>query len=152
MARRLISIDRETPLLLPPAIQDWVPKGDISRFILDAVAVIDDGACHFNWRGTGSAQYPPLMMLALLVYCYAHGIFSSRRIERATWRDIGARFITADTHPDHDTIAAFRRDNGALLKACFTGVLGLSRARESSASARYPSTGPSSMPPPASAG
>lgn len=128
MARRLVSIDRETPLLLPPSIQDWVPQGDISRFILDAVAVTGDDACHFNWRGSGSAQYPPLMMLALLIYCYAHGIFSSRRIERATWRDIGARYITGDTHPDHDTIAAFRRDNGTLLKACFVEVLGLARA------------------------
>lgn len=56
MPRRLVSIDRETPLLLPPTIQDWVPQNDISRFILDAVSVIDVGVCHFNWRGTGSAQ------------------------------------------------------------------------------------------------
>lgn len=68
------------------------------------------------------------MMLALLIDCHAHGIFSSRRIMRATWRDIGARFITGDTHPDHDTIAAFRRDNGPLLKACFVEVLQFARA------------------------
>jgi len=54
-----------------------------------------------NERGTGYAQYPPSMMLALLIYCYANGIFSSRRIERATYRDLGVRFLTGDTHPDH---------------------------------------------------
>ena len=59
-----------------------------------------------NGRGTGSAQYHPRMMLALLIYCYAHGVFSSRRIERATHRDVGVRYVTANCHPDHDTICA----------------------------------------------
>ena len=64
-----------------------------------------------NERGTGSAQYHPRMMLALLVYCYANGIFGSRRIERATYRDIGVRYVAANCHPDHDTICTFRRSN-----------------------------------------
>jgi hypothetical protein len=68
------------------------------------------------------------MMMALLIYCYANGLFSSRRIERATYRDVAVRFITGDTHPsDHDTIASFRRENGALFKVCFTKVLVMAR-------------------------
>src|SRR3712207_8275577 len=66
-------------------------------------------------------------MLALLVYCYANGIFSSRRIERATFRDIGVRYVAANLHPDHDTIAAFRRSNRAAFEAAFLRVLLLAR-------------------------
>ena len=65
------------------------------------------------------------MMLALLIYCYAHGIFSSRKIERATHRDVAVRFLTANTHPDHDTICKFRRDNLAAFQAAFVDVLEL---------------------------
>jgi len=62
-------------------------------------------------------------MLALLIYCYANGMFSSRRIERATYRDIGVRFVTADRHPDHDTICKFRRENLAAISESFLQVL-----------------------------
>ena len=78
-------------------------------------------------RGSGSAQYHPRMMLALLIYCYANGIFSSRRIERATRRDLGVRFVAANSHPDHDTIASFRRDNFAAVAESFLQVLLLAR-------------------------
>jgi transposase len=64
-----------------------------------------------NHKGCGDEQYPPHMMLALLIYCYAEGLFSSRRIERATHRDVAVRGLTADTHPDHDTICASCRNN-----------------------------------------
>ena len=80
-----------------------------------------------NRRGSGSEQYPPKMMLALLIYCYANGIFSSRRIERATWRDVAVRFVTGDTHPDHDTICRFRRENFAAVSEAFLQVLQLAR-------------------------
>ena len=80
-----------------------------------------------NHRGTRSAQYHPRMMLALLIYCYANGIFSSRRIERATHRDIGVRFVAANVHPDHDTIATFRRDNLAAFGESFLQVLLLAK-------------------------
>jgi len=127
MARRLVNIDRETPLLLPPSIQEWLDEDDMARFIVDAVEAVADDSCRYNWNGTGSKQYPPRMMLALLIHCYASGVFSSRRIERATWRDIAVRYITGDHHPDHDTIASFRRENQALFKACFLRVLELAR-------------------------
>lgn len=80
-----------------------------------------------NVKGSGSAQYPPHMMLSLLIYCYANGVFSSRRIERSTHRDIAVRFLTGDTHPDHDTIAKFRRENFEAVAACFLHVLELAR-------------------------
>ena len=71
----------------------------------------------------GSFIVPGLMMLALLIYCYANGIFSSRRIERATWRDVAVRFLTGDTHPDHDTICRFRRENFEAVSEAFLQVL-----------------------------
>lgn len=127
MAKRLVNVDRDTPLLLPPSIQEWVPQDDMSRFIVDAVGLLEERYFGYNWRGSGSEQYPPRMMLALLIYCYANRLFSSRRIERATYRDIAVRYISADTHPDHDTIAKFRRENGELIKSCFIEVLSLAR-------------------------
>jgi transposase len=81
---------------------------------------------HYRRTGSGKAQYHPRMMLGLLVYCYARGIFSSRRIEAATHRDVAVRFVAANSHPDHDTIAKFRRDNSRAFAAAFEQVLLLS--------------------------
>jgi transposase len=81
----------------------------------------------FNERGYGDEQYPPHLLLALLIYCYANGVFSSRRIERATYRDLAVRYLCADTHPDHDTICAFRRHNLEAIAAAFVTVLELAR-------------------------
>jgi len=115
-------------MLMPPAIQDWVAQDDMARFVVEATGALGEESCSFNWRGSGSRQYPPQMMLALLIYCYAHGVFSSRKIERATHRDVAVRFITGDTHPDHDTISAFRRENRPLFQACFVKVLEVAAA------------------------
>ena len=104
MAKRFVEVDRNTPMLLPTDLRDWVPEDDLVHFVIEAVKGLPTGQFVINERGTGYAQYPPSMMLALLIYCYANGIFSSRRIERATYRDLGVRFLTGDTHPDHDTI------------------------------------------------
>lgn len=127
MSTRFVSIDRNQPLLLPPDLRDWVPEDDLVHFVIEAVDGLPSHIFQVNTRGSGSAQYPPSMMLALLVYCYANGIFSSRRIERATHRDIAVRYMTADTHPDHDTIATFRRQNMDLVAKCFVHVLELAR-------------------------
>lgn len=123
MAARFISIDRETPLLLPPDMRDWVPENHLSQFILDAVDQIDTSSAKVNHRGSGSQQYPPRMLLALLIYSYSSGIFSSRAIERASYDSVAVRVLCADTHPDHDTICAFRRENRALLDKAFSAVL-----------------------------
>ena len=77
--------------------------------------------------GSGDAQFPPAMMLALLIYSYANGTFGSRRIERATHRDVAVRYLCADTHPDHDTLCTFRRNNLEAVAAAFVDVLELAR-------------------------
>jgi len=123
-----VPFDRDQPFLLPPDLKDWLPEDDIAHFIVAAVDRVRLGAFRTNSQSGGKPQYHPRLMLALLVYSYANGIFSSRRIERASWRDIGARFIAANTHPDHDTIATFRRANKDAFEAAFLEVLLLARA------------------------
>ena len=123
---RYVNIDRDTPLLLPPDLRDWVPADHLVHFVIDAVELIDTRAAPVNARGTGSEQYPPGMLLALLVYSYATGTFSSRQIERASYENVAVRLLCADTHPDHDTLCTFRRKNGPLLTHAFQQVLELS--------------------------
>lgn len=119
--------DRDQPFLLPPDLKDWLPEDDLAHFIVAAAERVRLGRFRTNRQAGGKPQYHPRLMVALLVYCYANGVFSSRRIERATYRDIGARFIAANTHPDHDTIATFRRANKAAFEAAFLEVLLLAR-------------------------
>jgi transposase len=122
-----VPFDRDQPFLLPPDLKDWLPEDDLAHFIAAAVERVRLGAFRTNPQAGGKPQYHPRLMLALLIYCYANGVFSSRRIERATYRDIGVRFIAANTHPDHDTIAVFRRTNKAAFEAAFLEVLLLAR-------------------------
>jgi len=127
MSPRFVNIDRDTPLLLPPNLRDWVPADHLVHFILDAVDVLDLRRIKVNTRGTGSEQYPPHLLLALLIYSYATGTFSSRRIEQSTYDSVPVRLLCADTHPDHDTICTFRRENQALLTESFVQVLQLAQ-------------------------
>ena len=114
-------------MLLPVDLRDWVPENDLVHFVISAVETVRLPSMRVNRRGSGSEQYPPVMMLALLIYCYAIGLFSSRRIERATYRDIPVRYLTGNTHPDHDTICTFRRQNGEMIKEAFVEVLRIAR-------------------------
>ena len=123
MATRFVNVDRATPMLLPPDLRDWVPEDDMVHFVIESIAGMDLPTLKINRRGSGSEQYPPKMMLQLLIYCYANGVFSSRRIERGTYRDVAVRFLTADTHPDHDTICTFRRENFEAVSGAFLQVL-----------------------------
>ena len=127
MSARFVDVDRETPMLLPPDLRDWVPEDDMVHFVLEAVHRLPLESFRVNQRGSGDRQFPPHMMLALLIYCYAHGIFSSRKIERATYRDVAVRFLAGNTHPDHDTICKFRRENFAAFSKAFVSVLELAR-------------------------
>lgn len=127
MATRFVSIDRDTPLLLPPNLRDWVPADHLVHFILDAVDALDLRRVKVNTRGTGSEQYPPHLLLGLLLYSYATGTFGSRRIEQSTYDSVPVRLLTADTHPDHDTLCTFRRENQALLTESFVKVLQLAQ-------------------------
>ena len=122
---KFINIDRETPLLLPPDLRDWVAPDHLVHFVIDAMEEVDTRVAVVNQRGSGSEQYPPTMLLALLVYSYATGVFSSRQIERSTYENVAVRLLCADTHPDHDTLCAFRRKNGALLARAFAQMLEL---------------------------
>lgn len=127
MSAKLINIDRDTPMLLPCDLRSWVAENDIVHFIIEVVNMIDVSHFKINHSGSGSEQYPPGMMLSLLIYCYVNGIFSSRKIERATYRDIGVRYLTGDTHPDHDTISEFRRNNFEAVSSCFIKVLEMAK-------------------------
>jgi len=127
MAENLVNVDRDTPMLLPVDLRQWVPENDLVHFVISAVDSMNLSAVSVNTRGSGSKQYPPRMMLALLIYCYCNGVFASRRIERGTYRDLAVRYLSGDTHPDHDTICEFRRENGKLVKEAFVEVLRLGR-------------------------
>jgi len=122
-----VPFDRTQAFLLPPDLKDWLPDDDLAHFIVAAVERVPLGAFKINKQAGGKPQYHPQLMLALLIYSYANGIFSSRRIERATHRDIGVRFVAANSHPDHDTIAVFRQTNKAAFEAAFLQVLLLAR-------------------------
>lgn len=125
MSARFVNLDRQTPMFLPCDLRDWVPADHIVHFILDAVELIPTAHFHVNHRGTGSPQYPPTMMLALLIYCYATGRFGSRTIEAATQSDVAVRYLCANAHPDHASICAFRTGNKAAFQAAFVTVLQL---------------------------
>ena len=111
-------------MLLPPDLREWIPENSMVHFIIDAVETLDIRGFCVNERGSGSPQYPPSMMLALLVYCYATGRFSSREIEQATHYDVAIRYLCGgDKHPDHDTICDFRARNRDAFKEAFVKVL-----------------------------
>ena len=93
MAARFVNLDRQTPLFLPCDLREWLPADHLVHFILDAVEQISTGHFRVNHRGTGSEEYPPTMMLALLIYCYATGRFGSRTIEAATHSDVAVRYL-----------------------------------------------------------
>jgi transposase len=128
MSTRWVNMDRNTPMLLPPDLRDWVRDDDLVRLVIDALAVLAVSAARLNQRGTGDEPYPPSMMLGLLIYSYAQGIFGSRQIERATCQNVSVRCRAANPHPDHDTIAKFRRENAALIRSALVQLLRLAQA------------------------
>ncbi len=106
---RFRPVDRGTGYLLPPSVDEWLPENHLARFIVEVVENLSTTQLERDYAGRGSAAYHPNMLLALLVYGYATGVFSSRKIERATYGSLAFRFIAANQHPDHDTLATFRR-------------------------------------------
>ena len=101
--------DRKTPYLLPPSVEDWLPEDHLARFIVEVVDERDVSRLANAYTGRGSAAYHPSLLLSLLVYGYVTGVFSSRKIERATYDSVAFRYLAAGNHPDHDTLATFRR-------------------------------------------
>src|SRR5437588_10772013 len=120
-------VDRETGFLLPPSVDEWLPEKHLARFVVEVIDGMDLRAMSGSYRGSGSASYHPRMLVGILVYGYATGIFSSRKLERATYDSVAFRFIAANDHPDHDTIAAFRRRFLKEIEALFVKVLLLAR-------------------------
>ena len=120
---RFIQCDRDTLYLMPPSVQDWLPENHLARFVVDIVSQLDLWPLVSAYAGRGSDAYPPGTLLALLFYGYATGVFSSRKLEAATYDSVAFRFITANTHPDHDTIATFRKRFLEQLKPLFAQIL-----------------------------
>src|SRR5712691_3404082 len=118
-------VDRHTGFLLPPSIDEWLPERHLARFVVEMIDQLDLSAMVKAYRGSGS--YHPSVLLGLLVYGYASGVFSSRRIERASYDSVAFRFIAANDHPDHDTIATFRRRFLKEIEGLFVQVLALAR-------------------------
>jgi len=128
VSKNFRTCDLDQPFLLPPCLQDWLPEDHLARFIAELVVGLDLSKIYgFYGRrdGRGKAAYHPVMMVRLLLYGYCVGVMSSRRIERASCEDVGFRYLAADQHPDHDTIAAFRRQHLPVLAQLFTQVLQL---------------------------
>ena len=120
-------IDRATPFLLPPSVEDWLPKDHLARFVVDIIDQLDLSRLTRQYRGSGSAPYHPTVMLGLLIYGYATGVYSSRRIEAATHDSIAFRFIAANEQPDHDSLCTFRKRFLKEIEALFVQVLVIAR-------------------------
>ncbi|MGH7001057.1 MAG: IS1182 family transposase [Stellaceae bacterium] len=116
-------LDRDTLFLLPPSVQDWLPENHLARFVAEIVAKLELSSLRARYAGRGLEAYQPEMMVGLLFYGYATGIFSSRKLERATYDSVAFRFIAANQHPEHDTIATFRRRFLPEVAACFRQIL-----------------------------
>lgn len=120
-------IDRDTAFLFPPSVDEWLPQRHLARYVVEVVEGLDLSEMVKAYRGSGSASYHPAMLLALLIYACATKVFSSRAIERATYDSVAFRFIAANEHPDHDTIATFRKRFLPQIETLFVEVLKLAR-------------------------
>jgi len=113
-------------LLFPPSLHDWLPEGHLARFLLDVVSTLDLSAIYASYQekdGRGQAAYAPEMMVRLLLYGYARGVYSSRKIQTRTFEDVAFRYLSGDQHPDHATIAEFRKRHLEALSGLFTQAL-----------------------------
>jgi len=119
--------DRHTGFLLPPSIDEWLPENHLARFVVEVLERLNLSAMSNSYRGSGSASYHPQVLAGILIYGYATGVFSSRKLERATYDSVAFRFIAANGHPDHDTIATFRKRFFKEIEALFVQVLTMAR-------------------------
>ncbi len=123
MSRTFKTVDYEAALDLTVRLGDCLPPDHLARFVVDSVALLDLSALYARYGSRGGEPYAPEGLLALLLYGYATGVFSSRKIERATYESVPFRYIAGNRHPDHDTIAAFRATFLPDLKNLFVQML-----------------------------
>lgn len=124
---RFVPVDRDTAYLLPPSVDEWLPKDHLARFVVEVIEQLDLQELTRQYAGRGSAAHHPGVLLGLLIYGYASGVHSSRKLERATYESVAFRYVAANTHPDHDTLATFRRRFLKEVEALFVQVLVLAR-------------------------
>src|SRR5271165_4683312 len=128
MGKCFRSADVNQALLLPPSLHDWLPEKHLARFLVDVVDALDLGAIYASYEekdGRGQAAYDPAMMVRMLLYGYCTGSYSSRKIQAKTYEDIAYRYLAADEHPDHSTLAEFRQRHLAALAGLFCQALQL---------------------------
>ena len=123
MSNKFIEIDRSVPITLPSNMEGWLDSNSLARFVVDVVEHLETDEIEGAYKGGGSRPYPPKMMLSLLFYCYAKGIFSSRKIEEATYELIPVLYISGGAHPDHSSINGFRQRFLDHLKLLFVQIL-----------------------------
>lgn len=127
---RFLPIDRDSVYLFPPSVQDWLPETHLARYIANVIESLDLSDIERAYAGRGSDAYHPASLMSLLIYGYATGVFSSRRIEMATHDSVAFRYLACNRHPDHDTLATFRRRFGDQFQALFVQVLQIAQANQ----------------------
>jgi transposase len=126
MGQNFIADTVNQTLLFPPSLHDWLPDGHLARFLVDVVSTLDLSAIYTSYAekdGRGQAVYAPEMMVRVLLYGYARGVYSSRKIQTRTFEDVAFRYLSGDQHPDHATIAEFRKRHLEALSGLFTQAL-----------------------------
>jgi transposase len=123
MASPFIPIDRNCPIELPASLEGWLREDHLARFVVDVVEQLDLSAIEQAYRGRGSPAYPPKLMVALLFYGYARGVFSSRKLEQASYESVPFIYIAGGLHPDHDSINSFRKRFLVQLEELFVQIL-----------------------------
>ncbi len=126
MGKSFLPDEVNQTLLFPPSLHDWLPEGHLARFLVDVVSALELSAIYASYDdkdGRGGSAYAPEMMLRVLLYGYATGVYSSRKIEARTYEDVAFRYLSGDQHPDHDTIAEFRKRHLEALAGLFTQAL-----------------------------
>ena len=142
MLKRFRTYDLNQVYLLPPSLHDWLPEDHLARFVAAVTGELDLSAIESAYErndGRGKPAYHPLLLVRLLVYGYAIGMRSSRQIEKATYTDLAFRYLACNRHPDHGTLATFRRRFGNQFESAFVQVLQPMRTN-SPASGRSAST------------